>query len=72
LSFAINSPNGKGYSVYVEEIGAASAMEPYKNVNYNAKGAHVKGLSEGKEYRIYIVYEANGKYIRSDDVFVRL
>lgn len=32
---------------------------PYSKVNYNAKGAHVKGLKNGKTYYAYVVYIQN-------------
>ena len=56
IDFKINSANGKGYTVYLSETGMAGSFKPYDNVNYNAKGAHIKGLVNGKQYYAYIEY----------------
>lgn len=59
VDFDILSPNGKGYSVYI----AGSQAGPFKlhrQVNFNAKGAHIKGLENGKTYWVYLEYNGKG------------
>ena len=69
ISFDIRSANGKGYAVYVSETGIEGDYNRYDKVNYNSKGAHVKGLENGKEYYAYIVYaEDNVILERSEPV----
>ncbi len=58
--FSIHSANGKGYSVYLSETGLNGTYQLYSNVNYNAMGAHIRGLTNGKVYYAYIVYTADG------------
>jgi len=57
IKFNILSANGKGYSVYLSETGANGTFKLYTDVNFNSKGAHVKGLTNGKTYYAYITYE---------------
>ncbi len=59
VDFNIVSANGKGYSVYVAKAGDTT-FKPYGNVNYNAKGAHLKGLDNGSTYQVYIQYQGDG------------
>jgi len=56
VNFAIHSANGRGYMVYISATGQAGSFQAYDDVNYNAKGAHLKGLSNGKTYYVYIEY----------------
>lgn len=56
IDFPIHSANGKGYTVYVYKIGEDGQFEAYKNVNFNAKGAHLKNLINGTTYLAYIEY----------------
>jgi len=56
INFAILSANGKGYTVYLSETGVPGSFAAYANVNYNAQGAHLKGLTNGKTYYVYITY----------------
>jgi hypothetical protein len=59
VDFDILSPNGKGYSVYI----AGSQTGPFKlhrQVNFNSKGAHIKGLENGKTYWVYLEYNGTG------------
>jgi len=68
LNFDIVSANGKGYTLYLSEDGGAS-FAVYGNVNYNAKGAHVKGLANNKTYFAYIEYnDGKGCFYRSEVV----
>jgi len=55
-NFAIRSANGKGYTAYLSESGLDGSFKAYTNVNYDAKGAHIKGLTNGKTYYAYIEY----------------
>jgi len=57
LLFAILSANGKGYTVYLSATGEEGSFEKYDNVNYNAKGVHIKGLTNDTEYSAYIEYD---------------
>lgn len=59
INFDIASANGKGYVLYLSESGEEGSFKPYSKVNYNAKGAHVKGLKNGKTYYAYVVYIQN-------------
>ena len=63
--FDIKSANGKGYTLYLSETGAEGMFKVYNDLNYNSKGAHIKGLNNGKTYYVYIQY-SDGK--RSDVV----
>ncbi|MCL1848578.1 MAG: hypothetical protein FWF83_02750 [Clostridiales bacterium] len=56
VSFPIRSANGKGYTVYLSDTGKAGTFSPYANVNFNAAGAHIRGLTNGKQYYAYIAY----------------
>jgi len=56
LDFKIKSANGKGYTVYLSTTGEPDSFKVYTNVNYNSKGAHIKGLVNSKEYWAYIMY----------------
>lgn len=66
INFAIKSANGKGYTTYLSETGAAGSFKAYSDVNYNAKGAHVKGLTNGKTYYFYVEYKEGTTKQRSD------
>ena len=61
IYFNIKSANGKGYTVYLSESGKEGSFKAYPDVNYNAKGAHVKNLNNGVTYYAYIVYEGTSK-----------
>lgn len=56
INFAINNANGKGYVLFLSETGEEDSFQTYANVNYNAKGAHVKGLDNNKTYYAYVAY----------------
>lgn len=56
LNFSIKSANGKGYTVYLSATGASGPFAPYADVNYNASGAHLKGLTNGVLYYAYVQY----------------
>jgi hypothetical protein len=59
VDFNILSANGKGYSVYI----AGSKAGPYQlhnQVNFNSKGAHIKGLKNGQTYWAYVEYNGQG------------
>jgi len=60
ISFPIQSANGRGYAVYLSESGARGSFSRYDDVNYNAKGVHIKKLTNDKTYYVYITYEENG------------
>ena len=69
VDFNIKSANGKGYTVYLSETGLANSFTPYNDVNYNSKGVHIKGLTNGKQYYVYIEYKDDkGTIIKSDVV----
>lgn len=69
INFPIRSANGKGYTVYISEIGPSG---PFKvaNANFNSSGAHVKGLTNGVKYYAYVEYSSGGIYERSDVVIL--
>lgn len=56
INFNIKSANGKGYEVYISSTGKPDSFVKYTNVNYNSKGVHIKGLTNGNEYYAYIKY----------------
>lgn len=62
----LESANGKGYVVFLSEDGEEFA--PYSNVNYNANGAHVKGLKNGKTYYAYVAYVQNNSITQLTEV----
>ncbi|QGN34429.1 DUF4832 domain-containing protein [Microlunatus sp. Gsoil 973] len=68
IDFPIASANGKGYTVYLKELGAREPFAPYTDVNYNAKGAHIKKLTNGTTYLAYIEYDGGGKLARTTAV----
>ncbi len=59
LYFNILSANGKGYSIYITE-SEEGPFELHDQVNFNSKGAHIKGLENGKTYWVCVEYEASG------------
>jgi|GEM_PF-4639826 len=68
LNFDIVSANGKGYTLFLSTDGGES-FAIYKDVNYNAKGAHVKSVTNGKTYFAYIEYnDGKGYFCRSEIV----
>jgi hypothetical protein len=69
INFPIKSANGKGYTVYISDVGPNG---PFKiaNVNFDSKGAHVKGLTNDVKYYVYIVYSSGKDYQRSDVVML--
>jgi uncharacterized repeat protein (TIGR02543 family) len=56
VCFSINSPNGKGYTVYLSAAGANGPFSKYGDVSYNNKGVKIKSLTNGKTYFMYIEY----------------
>lgn len=56
VNFDLYSANGKGYVVYLSETGEEGSFAAYDDVNFNAKGAHIRGLENGKTYYAYIIY----------------
>jgi hypothetical protein len=59
VDFNILSANGRGYSVYIAE-SPDGPFTLYKNVNFNSKGAHIKGLTNGKTYWVSVEYYDDG------------
>lgn len=59
VDFNILSANGKGYSVYIAE-SPTGPFKLHKNVNFNSKGAHIKGLTNGKTYWVSVEYYDEG------------
>ena len=68
IPFAIYSANGKGYTVYLSETGAEDSFIPYDDVNFNSKGAHIKGLTNGVTYYTYITYTNAGGEIETSNI----
>jgi len=60
IDFAIKSANGKGYTVYLSDTEKKGPYKLYENVNFDANGVHIKGLTNNNTYWAYIVYEENG------------
>ena len=58
VDFGIRSANGKGYTTYISLTGEYGTFNPYSNVNYNSKGAHVRGLTNGETYYVFFVYDS--------------
>ena len=71
VDFAIKSANGKGYSVYLKDADTLGPFTLYRDVNYNSKGAHIKGLTNGRTYLAYVVYAAGGATSRTETVILR-
>ncbi|MCL2159375.1 MAG: DUF5722 domain-containing protein, partial [Oscillospiraceae bacterium] len=67
VNFPILSANGKGYCVFIAKESDGD-YELYPNVNFNAKGVHIKGLENGKEYYVIIAYTLNDQTITSDSI----
>jgi len=67
VNFDIVSANGKGYTTYLS-VGNANNFKVYSNVNYNSKGAHVKGLTNGTLYYVYIEYNDGKGYVLLSDI----
>lgn len=69
INFPIKSANGKGYTVYISDVGPNG---PFKiaNVNFDSKGAHVKGLTNDVKYYAYVVYSSDKDYQRSDVIML--
>jgi M6 family metalloprotease-like protein len=66
LNFDIVSANGKGYTIFLSTTGEADTFLPYSDVNYNSKGAHIRGLTNGQEYSAFIEYNNGcGTFYRS-------
>ncbi|MCL2060602.1 MAG: hypothetical protein FWH01_16380 [Oscillospiraceae bacterium] len=57
IDFAIKAASGKGYTLYISDTGLVGSFQPYANANYNSKGVHVRGLTNGKTYYAYIEYD---------------
>lgn len=61
-----NAPaNGKGFGVYLGK-SQDGPFKPYGNVNFNSKGVHIKGLSNGQTYWVYLehlYYQQNGQVV---------
>lgn len=68
INFDILSPNGKGYAVFLSETGETGSFEKYNNVNYNRKGAHIKGLAKGKTYYAYIAFVEDNAITEKTDI----
>lgn len=69
VNFSIRSANGKGYTVYLSVSGEEGTFAPYSNVNYNSKGAHIKGLDNSVQYYAYVVY-VNGDTVEISDIVI--
>jgi len=66
INFAIKSANGNGYTAYLSETGENGSFFRYSNLTWNAKGAQIKGLTNGKTYYAYIEYnDGQGSISRS-------
>lgn len=59
VDFNILSADGKGYSVYLAK-SQAGRFKKHGQVNFNSKGAHIKGLENGETYWAYVEYVRNG------------
>jgi len=59
LYFDILSANGKGYSIYIS-ASEEGPFELYDDVNFNSKGAHIRGLENDMTYWVFVVYNADG------------
>ena len=59
VDFDILSADGKGYSVYVAKA-KDSRFKRHTQVNFNSKGAHIKGLENGETYKVYLEYKRDG------------
>ncbi|MBS4197312.1 family 16 glycosylhydrolase [Lederbergia citri] len=70
INFGIRSANGKGYSVYISKTGTDGSFK-LAEVNFNSKGAHVKGLTNGETYYAYIVYSGNGIVEKSNNIMLK-
>ena len=71
VNFLINSANGKGYTVYLSETGNVGSFKVYSDVNYNSKGAHIKGLTNGRTYYVYVEYADKSEISRSNVVILK-
>jgi hypothetical protein len=67
VNFNIASANGKGYELFLYKLGDDGGFVLYNDVNYNSKGAHIKGLTNGATYFAYTEYLG---FTRSDIVML--
>jgi len=67
LCFPIRSANGKGYTVFISG-DADGPFEVYGDVNFNAHGAHIKKLTNGESYFVYVEYK-DGAITERSNVF---
>ena len=71
VNFAIASANGKGYTLYLSDAKDGK-YALYSNVNYNASGAHIKGLTNGKVYYVIIKYaDDSGVVLATDPIEIK-
>jgi len=66
IDFDIVSASGKDYSVYLSLSEDEGMFKLYADVNYNSKGVHIKGLTNGETYYVYIAYSDAGSILRSN------
>lgn len=65
VDFKDAPPNGKGFGVYLAK-SPQGPFKPYGDVNFNAKGVHIKGLTNGQTYWVYLehlYYQQNGQVV---------
>ena len=60
----------KAMSCILSDSGNKGTYAPYSHVNYNAKGAHLKGLENNKSYYAYIMYEGENIIEKSEPVLL--
>ena len=63
IVFAIASPSGKGYTVFLSESGEIDTFRPYTNVSFNSSGVQIKKLTNGITYWMYMEYTDNNGVI---------
>jgi len=59
MDFDVVSGDGKGYSVYIAK-SQTGRFKRYDQVNFNSRGANIRGLENGEIYWVYVEYKRHG------------
>lgn len=64
ICFNMVGASGKDYVVFLSDSGEEGTFRPYTNVNFNAKGAHIKGLTNGRSCYAYVARVQNNAIVQ--------
>jgi hypothetical protein len=54
--------------MYLKVAKASGPFGVYRIVNFNSRGAHIKGLANGTEYLAYVTHTVDGQTSRTETV----